>query len=317
MRPVSSTADRHVPVLLDEVLAALAPSPVETSGGTYIDATFGRGGHSRALLARLGIHGRLLALDRDPDAARAAAEVDDTRFRFVRARFSELAQVAAKQGIAEVDGILFDLGVSSPQLDTPERGLSFRHAAVLDMRMDPTTGETAAAWLNRAEVREIAKVLREFGEERFAHAIAKTIVAARASEPVLTTAQLAALVAQVVRRREAGQHPATRSFQAIRIFINRELEELALALPQAVSLLRPGGRLAVISFHSLEDRIVKRFIRGEAAPDTLPRDLPIPAAQLPRPRLHALGRPVHPGEDEVARNPRARSAVLRVAEKLA
>ncbi|MCC7183876.1 MAG: Ribosomal RNA small subunit methyltransferase H [Rhodocyclaceae bacterium] len=313
MSPGSSTADRHVPVLLDEVLAALAPEPA----GTYVDATFGRGGHSRALLARLGAHGRLLALDRDPDAARAAAAVDDARFRFVRAPFSELAQVAANLGIAEVAGILFDLGVSSPQLDTPERGLSFRHAAALDMRMDPTTGETAAAWLNRAEVREIAKVLREFGEERLAHAIAKAIVAARASEPVLTTTQLAALVAQVVRRREAGQHPATRSFQAIRIFINRELEELALALPQAVSLLRPGGRLAVISFHSLEDRIVKRFIRGEAAPDTLPRDLPIRAEQLPRPRLRALGRPVHPGEHEIARNPRARSAVLRVAEKLA
>lgn len=303
----------HRPVLLQETLAALNIR----SQGTYVDATFGRGGHSRAILARLGPSGRLLALDRDPEAVRAARDWSDPRFTIAHAPFSALAETAHAHGIEAVDGVLFDLGVSSPQLDTPERGFSFRLDAPLDMRMDISRGPSAAEWLNNADEEEIARVVREYGEERFAKSVARAVVAARAQAPITTTGQLARLCAQAVRSREPGQDPATRTFQAIRIHINGELEELARALPQAVDLLRPGGRLAVISFHSLEDRMVKRFMRAEEKGAELPPEIPLTRDALPVGRLHIVGKPIRPSALEVAANPRARSAVLRVAERRA
>ena len=307
------TADRtHVTVLLDKAVESLA---IKTDG-VYLDATFGRGGHSRRLLSSLGPKGRLIALDRDPEAIAAGALIADARFLLLHRAFGELAEAARDAGVFELDGILFDVGVSSPQIDDGERGFSFRHDAPLDMRMDTTQGETAAEWLARAELREITEVIKNYGEERFAFQIAKKVVAARLEQPVVTTAQFAALVRAAVRTREPGQDPATRSFQALRIHINQELRQLALALPQALALLKPGGRLVVISFHSLEDRIVKQFMRAQASPDTLPKGLPLRADQLPRPTLRPIGRAIRPDAAEVAANPRARSAVMRVAEKL-
>jgi len=305
------SAGSHVSVLLEEAVEALAIRP----DGTYVDATFGRGGHSRAILARLGPEGRLIALDRDPAAVAAGQALADPRFTLVHAAFGRLAEVLGGLGVEEVDGVLLDIGVSSPQLDTPERGMSFRFDAPLDMRMDTTAGETAAEFLARAEQREIEKVIRDYGEERFAHAIAKAIVAARGQLGISSTGQLAALVEKAVHTREPGQHPATRSFQALRIHVNRELEELSLVLPQCVARLVRGGRLVVISFHSLEDRIVKRYLRDESLPPKLPSRLPIRAAELPKPRLRLVGKPVYAGAAELAANPRARSAVMRVAER--
>lgn len=302
----------HLPVLLDEAIAALAIR----ADGIYVDATFGRGGHSRAILARLGPQGRLIALDRDPQAVAAGREIVDPRFALVHAAFSRLGEVLDGLGVAQVDGILLDLGVSSPQLDDPSRGMSFRFDAPLDMRMDTTQGETAAEFLARADQSEIEEVIREYGEERFAHALAKALVAARGRQRISSTGQLAALVAQVVRTREPNQHPATRTFQALRIHVNRELEELSLALPQALCRLRPGGRLAVISFHSLEDRIVKRFLRSAAQPPQVPKGVPVRSVDLPPPAMRLLCKPIRASAAEIARNPRARSAVLRVAEKL-
>jgi 16S rRNA (cytosine1402-N4)-methyltransferase len=295
----------HTPVLAAEALEALAVRPE----GTYVDGTFGRGGHSRLILGRLGPRGRLIALDRDPSAERAARELRDARFSFIRTRFSDLSAVPFG-----VDGMLFDLGVSSPQLDEAARGFSFRHDGPLDMRMDPQAGESAADWLARAEQQEIAEVIREHGEERFAKQIAAAIVAARGREPLRRTRQLADIVGQAVRTREPGQDPATRTFQAVRIHVNRELEEVSLMLPQAVAKLAPAGRLAVISFHSLEDRIVKRFLRSQERPE-VPRGLPLREAEMPPATLRVLGRPVRPSAAEMAANPRARSAILRVAEK--
>lgn len=303
----------HATVLLEEAVAGLQVKP----DGVYIDATFGRGGHSRAILAGLGPNGRLLALDRDPAAVASAQDWRDPRFAIAHAPFSRLAEVAAANGVTAADGVLFDLGVSSPQIDTPERGFSFRHQAPLDMRMDTEHGVNAAEWLNEASEQEIARVVWEYGEERFAKSVAKAIVAARAEQPIATTRQLATIVAGAVRTRERGQDPATRTFQAVRIHVNRELEELGEALPCAVDLLRPGGRLAVISFHSLEDRIVKRFMRGEAKGAELPPEIPVSAGELPEGRLRLVGRAVRASADEVARNPRARSAVLRLAERTA
>ena len=305
------TSGSHLSVLLSEAVAALAVKPA----GCYVDATFGRGGHSRAILQRLSGEGRLLALDRDPTAIEAGKEIADPRLTLVHSAFGRLAQVLDALQIDQVDGVLLDLGVSSPQLDTPERGMSFRFDAPLDMRMDTSQGETAADWLARAEQHEIERVLRDYGEERFAHAIAKTIVAARREFSIARTGQLATLVAQAVRTREPGQHPATRSFQALRIHVNRELEELSLVLPQCLDRLAPGGRLVAISFHSLEDRIVKRFLRDQSQPPKLPVRLPLRAAELPQPKLRLLGKPLYAGAAELAANPRARSAVLRVAER--
>ena len=297
----------HTPVLAAEALAALDVR----ADGTYLDGTFGRGGHSRLILERLGPQGRLIALDRDPQAEQAAREIRDPRFSFFRTRFSELPAAAAG-----VNGMLFDLGVSSPQLDDPERGFSFRRDGPLDMRMDPAAGESAAQWLAEAEQQEIARVIGEYGEERFAKQIAAAIAAARGREPLVRTRQLADLVGQAVRTREPGQDPATRTFQALRIHVNRELEEVSLMLPLAVARLAPAGRLAVISFHSLEDRIVKRFLQGLARPD-VPRRLPLRHHEMPQPALRLVGRAQRAGEQETRRNPRARSATLRVAERTA
>ena len=305
------SASSHVSVLLREAIEALEIRPE----GTYVDATFGRGGHSREILARLGATGRLIALDRDPAAVAAGQAIADARFTLVHAAFRRLGEVLDGLGIGQVDGVLLDIGVSSPQLDTPERGMSFRFDAPLDMRMDTTDGETAAEFLARAEQHEIERVIRDYGEERFAHAIAKAVVAARGQHSISSTGQLTALLEKAVRTREPGQHPATRSFQALRIHVNRELEELSLVLPQCAARLAPGGRMVVISFHSLEDRIVKRYLRDESQPPKLPSRLPVRAAELPEPRLRLIGKPVYASETEVAANPRARSAVMRIAER--
>ncbi len=307
------SADAHLPALLHPAVDALA---IESRrDGTFVDSTFGRGGHSRLILQRLGPHGRLIAIDRDPEAVVAAREIRDPRFTPVHARFSELQATLDALRAGGVDGVLFDLGVSSPQLDDPRRGFGFRSDGPLDMRMDPTRGQGAFEWLERADEAEIREVLSGYGEERFAKQIAKAIVAARRRGPVRRTGELAALVAASVRTREPGQDPATRTFQALRIHVNQELEELSLALPQALTALNSRGRLVVISFHSLEDRIVKNFMRGAARP-TLPERLPVRARELPLPKLRIIGRPARPAAHEIKTNPRARSAVLRVAEKL-
>ncbi len=303
---------QHTTVLLPEAIDALVTRP----SGIYVDGTFGRGGHSRLLLQRLAPDARLLAFDRDPEAVAAASagatRVEDPRFSIHHANFTELADVLDSIGIGAVDGVLLDLGVSSPQIDNPARGFSFRLNGPLDMRMDPTRGESAADFLARADERAIAEVIRDYGEERFAVQIAKALVARRESgEPVRTTAQLSQLVARAVRTREAGQDPATRTFQALRIFVNAELEALQQVLSATLALLKPQGRLAVIAFHSLEDRIVKTFIARESK-TAFDRRAPFAA---PRPvRMNALAR-IKPSAEEIAANPRSRSAILRVAER--
>ena len=302
----------HVTVLLDEAVKSLAIK----ADGFYIDATFGRGGHSRRILSSLNENGRLIAVDRDTAAIAVGSAIGDARFCLIHRAFGELAEAAAEAGVSGVDGVLFDIGVSSPQIDDGERGFSFRYDAPLDMRMDATQGETAAEWLARAEIRDITEVIRNYGEERFAFQIAKKVVAARLEQPIVTTGQFAAIVRETVRTREPGQDPATRSFQALRIHINQELRQLEIALPQALALLKPGGRLVVISFHSLEDRIVKTFMRAQSSADDLPKGLPLRADQLPKPKLRLVGKPCKPSAAEIAANPRARSAVMRVAEKL-
>lgn len=311
MSPVVSDSSHHVAVLLEEALAALEVKP----DGVYVDATFGRGGHAQAILARLGTAGRLVAFDKDPAAIEAARALTDPRLRVIHAGFAQMQQMLSAAGVVKVDGVLLDLGVSSPQLNDAARGFSFRKSGPLDMRMDTTRGRTAAEWLATVNERELAEAIAEYGEERFAKQVARAIVAARERGPIDTTRLLSQVVAEAVPTREPGQDPATRTFQAIRIYINQELEELSLALPQCVELLAPGGRLVVISFHSLEDRIVKRFIRSEARPDEFPAKFPIKAADLPQPRLLPVGKAVHPSARECAANPRARSAVMRVAER--
>ncbi len=300
----------HRAVLLSEAIEALAVR----SDGTYVDGTFGRGGHSRAILERLGRGGRLIAIDRDPQAVAAASAIADPRFQVWHSPMSELAAVLEAAGVPLANGMLFDLGVSSPQLDDAERGFSFRADGPLDMRMDTSRGQTAAQWLATATERQIREGIRDYGEERFAKQIAKALVAAREREPIVRTKQLANIVGAAVRTREPGQDPATRTFQAIRILVNRELQEVSLTLPQALAHLTPGGRLAVISFHSLEDRIVKRFMRAASYPD-LPRDLPLRASELPQMPLKIVGRAIRASAAEIAANPRARSATLRVAER--
>lgn len=309
----------HISVLLHETIDGLAIRP----DGTYIDGTFGRGGHSRHILQRLGANGRLFAIDRDPSAI-AAAQADefaaDRRFHISHCAFAAMAQVAQAQGISgQVDGILLDLGVSSPQLDDAERGFSFMRDGPLDMRMDPTSGISAADWLAKADADDIAFVLREYGEEKFAWKIAKTIVERRDSEPLTRTAQLAALIAGVVPKSpKEKKHPATRSFQGIRIYINSELEQVATALEAALDILKPGGRLSVISFHSLEDRLVKQFMRKHSKPAPLPKGIVLTDAQMKQDlALTLVGKAIMPSDDELAQNPRARSAVLRVAERTA
>jgi 16S rRNA (cytosine1402-N4)-methyltransferase len=300
----------HRSVLLAEALAALALRP----DGIYVDGSFGRGGHSRAILERLGPAGRLIAIDRDPQAVAAARSISDPRFRILHTRISELSTALDSEGVRLAQGMLFDLGVSSPQLADPARGFSFRADGPLDMRMDTSRGETAAQWLARATEREIREGIGDYGEERFAKQIAKAIVAAREREPIVRTKQLADIVGAAVRTREPGQDPATRTFQALRILVNRELQEVSLMLPQALGRLAPGGRLAVISFHSLEDRLVKRFMRATSRAE-LPRDLPIRASEMPQMPLKIVGRAIRASAAEIAANPRARSATLRVAER--
>ena len=296
----------HTTVLLNEAVDALVTDP----RGHYVDATFGRGGHARQILRRLAPEGRLTAFDKDPEALAEAAHIRDARFAIRHQGFAALGEWPPHS----VAGVLMDLGISSPQIDNPARGFSFRADGPLDMRMDPTRGQSAADWLAHADERQIAQVIRDYGEERFAVAIAKAIVARRqAGRPVASTLELAELVAGAVKTREPGQNPATRTFQAVRIFVNAELEELEQALEAAVQVLQPGGRLVVISFHSLEDRIVKQFIARHAR---APVDRRAPFAEPAPPRLRALGKS-RPGAAELAANPRARSAIMRVAERTA
>lgn len=303
----------HDTVLLVEAVDALAIKPE----GIYVDGTFGRGGHSRLILQQLGPGGRLVALDKDPAAVKAAKEITDPRFVIVHSGFARMAEVLRELAIEKIDGVLLDLGMSSPQLDDEQRGFSFRFDAPLDMRMDTSKGQTAAQWLADVEEDLLAEVIHEYGEERFAAQIARALVAERQKEPVTTTRRLSEIVAQAVRTREPGKNPATRTFQALRIYINQELEELARVLPQCVDRLKPGGRIAVISFHSLEDRIVKHFLRDMAQGDKLPRNLPVRADAIPKGKLRIAGRAIRASAREVANNPRARSAVLRVAERTA
>src|ERR1700722_3221903 len=316
MAPANGNELQHRTVLLDEAVEAL----ITRVDGTYIDGTFGRGGHSRLILTKLSDAGRLIAFDKDPQAIATAAQVQDPRFEIVHESFASLRDAIAERGVGRVSGVLLDLGVSSPQVDDPERGFSFRADGPLDMRMDPTRGESAADWLARATVQELTEVIRDYGEERFAFQIAKALVARRAESdrlgPLVSTGELAQIVANVVKTREKGKDPATRTFQAIRIHINQELAELQVVLEAALALLEQGGRLVVISFHSLEDRIVKRFMQAHASAPAVDRRLPIRAVDLPSPPLKIIGR-VFASDAEVAANPRARSAGMRVAERIA
>jgi 16S rRNA (cytosine1402-N4)-methyltransferase len=307
---------QHRTVLLEEAVNALITRP----DGVYVDGTFGRGGHSQAVLGRLSEAGRLIAFDKDPQAIATAQTIADKRFEVVHESFAAFGREVAARGVARVSGVLLDLGVSSPQLDDPARGFSFRADGPLDMRMDSTRGESASDWLARATQQELMEVIRDYGEERFAIQIAKALVARRAESdrlgPLVTTGELAQIVANAVKTREKGKDPATRTFQAIRIHVNQELAELQVVLEAALSLLEQGGRLVVISFHSLEDRIVKRFMQAHASAPAIDRRLPIRAADLPSPPLKVLGR-VFASDAEVEANPRARSAVMRIAERIA
>ena len=306
------SAWQHTTVLLTDAIDALVTTPA----GIYVDGTYGRGGHSRALLERLAPEGRLIAIDRDPQAVEAAStgatRIDDPRFSIHHTSFAQLVPLLASLGVSRVDGLLLDLGVSSPQIDNPERGFSFRFDGPLDMRMDTTRGESAADFLARADERQLTEVIRDYGEERFALQVAKALVARRESgNPVRTTGELSNVVAGAVKTREAGQNPATRTFQALRIFVNAELEELEQGLSASLDVLAPGGRLVVISFHSLEDRIVKTFVASESKHVF---DRRAPFAEPKAMRLQSIAR-VKPGDDEVRGNPRSRSAVMRVAER--
>jgi 16S rRNA (cytosine1402-N4)-methyltransferase len=305
----------HTPVLLREVLAALDLR----AGGRYVDGTFGRGGHSAAILERVGPQGAVIAFDRDPAAVAAGRErfANDGRMTLVSSAFSRMSMVINEMGLAgAIDGVLLDLGVSSPQLDDPERGFSFTHDGPLDMRMDDSTGANAADFIAKAPEHEIARVIREYGEDRFAKRIARAIVNARREAPIVRTARLAEIVAQSIPTREPGKHPATRTFQAIRIQVNQEFEEIRAALAGSLAVLAPQGRLCVISFHSLEDTIVKRFMQQHSQEDPVYAGLPDVPAHA-RPKLRRVGKAIHPSDEEVAANPRARSAVLRVAERVA
>jgi 16S rRNA (cytosine1402-N4)-methyltransferase len=305
----------HTSVLLEQAVDAL----LVDDRGIYIDATFGRGGHARQILARLGTSGRLLAMDRDPAAVSAAQALasEEPRFTIAQGSFASLERFAEANGITGmVSGILLDLGVSSPQLDDASRGFSFQHDGPLDMRMDPASGQSAATWLNSAKEKDIADVLKRFGEERYARRIARAIVNGRMEQPITSTGRLAEIVKHAHPRWERDKHPATRVFQGIRIFINQELDALGQALEQSLRVLRTGGRLVVISFHSLEDKIVKKFISLQTKGDNFPRDLPITQSQL-QPTLKSIGKAIRPDAGEIEANPRSRSAIMRVAERVA
>jgi 16S rRNA (cytosine1402-N4)-methyltransferase len=307
-------AFQHRTVLLDEAVDALELGG-DRANGIYIDGTFGRGGHTRLILSRLGPQARLIAFDKDPQAIATAEQIADPRFTIVHDSFATMASALAERGIGKVDGILLDLGISSPQVDDAARGFSFRNDGPLDMRMDTTRGQSAAAWLAVESAENLEKVIRDYGEERFAFQIAKAIVARREIEPISTTRQLAGIVAGAVKTREKGKDPATRTFQAIRIHINKELEDLEAGLSQAYDCVAPGGILAIISFHSLEDRMVKRFFASKANVPQPDRRLPIRAVDLPQPEMKLLAK-IKPSDEEVEANPRARSAVMRVARRL-
>lgn len=304
----------HQPVLIKEVLTGLSIQP----DGVYVDGTFGRGGHAGAILAMLGPEGKLLAMDKDPEAVQSATRQfgGDPRFGIEQGSFAMLGRMVAQQHLqGQVNGLLLDLGVSSPQLDDASRGFSFSEDGPLDMRMDPAHGISAAQWLQEAAEQEISKVLKTFGEERFSRRIARAIIAARHTQPLRSTRQLAELIAAAVPVREKHKHPATRSFQAIRIYINHELDDVRAVLEQVPDMLAPHGRMAVISFHSLEDRIVKRFIRDEYRGEQPPQQFPLAGMDY-CPRLRPVGKAIRASDEEVAGNPRARSAVLRIAERL-
>ena len=304
----------HITVLLNEAVEALNIQ----SAGTYVDGTFGRGGHSRLILSKLGADGRLFAIDRDLAALAEGQSVKDARFVIEHRHFSEISDLASSNNLTKIDGILLDLGISSPQIDEGERGFSFRFDAPLDMRMDQTRGKTVAELLTTISEQQLGKVIKDYGEERFAKQVARAIIKERTDgRAITTTGQLAKIVASAITKVEPGQNPATRTFQALRIFVNSELEELSLILPKCLDLLAEGGRLVVISFHSLEDRIVKQFIQGEQNRDDLPARFPVKAIDLPQPRLKAVGKAIKPSASEVKLNPRSRSAVMRVAERTA
>lgn len=315
MDEIEGDAYQHQAVLLNEAVAALAVKPA----GVYVDATFGRGGHTAKVMEKLDQEGRLLAIDKDPDAINTAQQRFglDPRFSIQHGSFAMLSQHVASQGLTgKVSGVLLDLGVSSPQLDDASRGFSFRHDGPLDMRMNSEAGESAAQWLASAPLEVIIKVLRDYGEERYAPRIARAIVAARNEAPVETTAQLQAIVAQSNPKWEKGKDPATRTFQAIRIAVNHELDDLHACLDQVYDVLEIGGRLVVISFHSLEDRIVKRFMRDQERGEQFPRGLPVTEGERAQ-RLRRIGKAIYASKEELAVNPRARSAVMRIAEKIA
>lgn len=307
---------KHTTVLLDEAVNGLNIR----EDGIYIDGTFGRGGHSRLILSQLGANGQLLAIDRDPQAIAAAAEIQDPRFSIVHGPFSALADYVEERGLTgKIDGVLLDLGVSSPQLDDAERGFSFMRDGPLDMRMDPTRGQSAAEWLMSAEEADIAFVIKTYGEEKFGKRIARAIVERNREQPMTRTKELATVIAAAMPVKDKFKHPATRTFQAIRIWINSELEEIDTALKGAMSVLAPGGRLSIISFHSLEDRLVKRFMRDQSRGPQVPAGIPMTESQLKAlggRELKTLGKLI-PGEAEVSENPRARSSVLRIAERTA
>lgn len=309
-----STVSTHITVLLNEAVEALNIRP----SGTYIDGTFGRGGHSKKILSKLGKTGRLFAMDRDLAALEAGKQIQDERFYISHRHFSEINQLAKENNLTHVDGILLDLGISSPQIDEGVRGFSFRFDGPLDMRMDQTRGKTVAELLSTISEQQLGEVIKNYGEERFAKQVARAIIKERNDgRAITTTGQLAAIVASAIPKIEPGQNPATRTFQALRIFVNQELEELSLILPQCLNLLAAGGRLVVISFHSLEDRIVKRFIQNEQNRDDLPSNFPIKAMDLPQPRLASIGKAIKPSAAEIKQNVRCRSAVMRVAERTA
>lgn len=309
-----TAAFSHTSVLLQECLDGLAIKP----DGIYIDATFGRGGHSGEILKQLGSNGRLIAFDRDPQAIEAAGRfADDSRFQIVHSAFADMADVTAQMGLAQqIDGVLMDLGVSSPQLDDAERGFSFLRDGPLDMRMDTSRGLSAAEWLNSADEQDITQVIKEFGEEKFGKRIAHGIVNYRQAQPLTRTSELADIIDQAMPVKDKFKHPATRTFQGIRIYINAELEQLRVGLKAATSILRPGGRMAVIAFHSLEDRLVKRFMKEQSKGKKFPPGLPITQAEIDADKvLTLIGRAIKPSEEELKHNVRSRSAVLRVAEK--
>jgi len=305
----------HVTVLLEEAVDSLGVKP----SGVYIDGTFGFGGHSRLILEKLDENGRLIAFDKDMSAVTTGQTIRNKNFHITHSKFSRIKQELEKLGVSQADGILLDLGVSSLQLEDTSRGFSFRLDGPLDMRMDTSQGQTATEWIASVSEKHLGEVIKDYGEERFAKQIAREVVAARSKQPITTTLQLAEIVAKVVHPNKKNHNPATRTFQAIRIYLNQELEELSLTLPECMGLLKEGGRLVVISFHSLEDRVVKRFIREAACPDKLPSRLPVrdeEVRRLIRPKLRLVGKAIRPKERELVVNPRARSAVMRVAERV-